>query len=128
MKYVAILLGGSMGTVFRYALSIFPHRYIDTIIPLGTSLVNILGSFIIGFLWAMTENANLHPNIKLFIFTGFIGAFTTFSTYIFETFKLLQNGETKIAILNLLINPLLGLIFVVLGYIIATKLAMLGNN
>lgn len=118
MKYLAIILGGSIGAVLRYHISLLPYKYINTSFPLGTMFVNFLGSLLIGILWSLNENMNFTPNMRALIFTGLLGAFTTFSTYSLESFKLLQMGETKQGLLNIILTPLLSLFAVFLGYIL----------
>jgi len=119
MKYISILIGGASGALLRYYISIIPYKYINTSFPIGTFIVNISGSFLIGFLWGISENILIPTNIRFLIFTGFIGAFTTFSTYTLESFKLLQNGQFKFGMSNIILSPIIGLIGLFIGYALA---------
>lgn len=126
MKYLFIALGGALGAVLRYMVAGLFSTISYTSFPYGTLSVNLIGSFLIGFLWAILGNRIIIPNeYKVLIFVGFIGAFTTFSTYTFETFKLLQNGEIKFAVLNFLYNNVFGIILVVIGIILGNMLIKL---
>ena len=86
---------------------------------------NVLGSFVFGFLFEMFQlRITGYDNLRLFIFVGFLGAFTTFSTYSFETVMFLKNQQYKHAILNLFLNNILCLVFVILGYILARNASL----
>jgi CrcB protein len=91
----------------------------NKIFPLGTLFVNITGCFIIGFLYAFSEKFIFSPNIRLFIFVGLLGGFTTFSSFGLETFNLIRQSEIKYAILNFILNNGLGLLFVFIGFSLA---------
>ena len=126
MKYLFIALGGALGAVLRYIVAGVFSMLSYTSFPYGTLSVNLIGSFFIGFLWAVFgEKIVISTEFKLFIFIGFIGAFTTFSTYAYETFKLLQDGEIKFAVLNILYNNVFGIILVVIGLILGRMLIKL---
>ncbi|OGX48738.1 MAG: hypothetical protein A2216_01160, partial [Omnitrophica WOR_2 bacterium RIFOXYA2_FULL_45_12] len=90
--------------------------------PLGTLLVNLTGSFLIGLLWGISEKAIFHPNWKIFLFTGILGGFTTFSAYGLETFNLLRDGRTMFAMANILLNNILGIALVVVGFLASRHL------
>jgi len=116
MKHlIAIALGGSIGAVLRYLASKNIQSIYNQIFPLGTIFVNVIGSFIIGFLFYLFENVIVSRDIRSFLTIGFLGAFTTFSTYSLETINLLKDGEIKLGILNFLLNNLICFIMVVLG-------------
>lgn len=111
-------IGGFLGSVFRmlsinFINKIFPHA-----IGFGTLFVNVLGSFVIGLCFSYAQNKGLSPLLKNFINTGFLGAFTTFSTFSYENLMLLQNGNYFHLFLNIVFNVILCLLAVWLGFII----------
>ena len=119
MNAVAVIIGGAVGAILRYWLSELPYRYLGPYFPYGTLLVNMLGAFVIGFLWGISEIITIRPFARSMIFIGMIGSFTTFSTFMLETFNLLREGEFQYALLNFLVSNFLGLAFVFLGYLLS---------
>ena len=116
MKVIAIAAGGVLGALSRYYLSAFVYRYNSGSFPVGTLSVNISGCFLIGFLWLVSERFMLPPYFKPLVFIGFLGAFTTFSTFGIETFGLLRDNEIKLALMNILLSNLLGIAAVIAGF------------
>lgn len=82
---------------------------------MGTVFVNLVGGFVIGFAISYFANANISPNYKLFIVTGFCGAFTTFSTFSLEVLTLIQEGKLMVALSTIAIHVIGALIFTFLG-------------
>jgi len=80
--------------------------------------VNLIGSFIIGLLWGMFENQPA-ANLRTFLFVGVLGGFTTFSAYSIETLNLFRDGNVRLAILNILLNNLLGILLALGGFALA---------
>jgi CrcB protein len=119
IKILLLLAGGAIGTVSRYALSGLTHKFYDGTFPLGTLMVNVLGSLIIGLLWGLWETANISSHMRTFIFIGILGGFTTFSTYSLETLNMFRDGEVKLAVINVLANNLLGILMVFTGFFAA---------
>ncbi len=115
-KLLFIGLGGAIGTMLRYGISGLIYRASDSVFPWGTLGVNLIGSFIAGFLWEGFERAAVSPNIRIFTFIGILGGFTTFSSYNLENFNLLRDGEIRLALSNVLISNLLGIALVFIGY------------
>jgi CrcB protein len=122
MQFIAIAVGGAFGATLRYFLSGVAYNQFGETFPIGTLLVNVIGCFLIGFLAQLFEEIIVPPNMRLLILTGTLGAFTTFSTYGLETVKLWQDGELRLALFNFAANNLLGILFVVLGFILARAL------
>jgi len=115
LKFLSIGLGGFIGALLRYSVSEYISLNSNSMFPWGTLTVNIVGAFVIGFLWKAIEFVPVTPEIKSFIFVGLIGAFTTFSTFMFETVKLLQDSEYMYAFIYLFGSLVLGIIAVYLG-------------
>lgn len=122
VKILLLLAGGAIGTVSRYAVSGLTHKYYDGTFPLGTLMVNLLGSLVIGLLWGIWETANISSQMRTFIFIGILGGFTTFSTYSLETLNMFREGEVKMAIVNVLANNILGILMVFAGFFAAKSL------
>jgi len=113
-------LGGFLGANARYLVSTLTARHLDPTLPWGTLIVNISGSFIIGaFLAWTTERVLADPGYRLLLAVGFCGAYTTFSSYAFETARLLEQGHLWSALGNLAANNLLSLLGVLAGMILA---------
>ena len=110
--------GGFIGSALRYLVGLLAHSLAGSAAyPYGTLAVNILGCMAIGFLGGIAENRQLFsPEMRLFVFTGMLGGFTTFSTFGYDTFALGRGGDLSIALLNILLHLALGLGAVLLGY------------
>jgi len=90
--YVAI--GGAFGTVARYGLTVFVQSRSSGTFPIATLLINVSGSILLGFLMRYgLESASASPEVRLLLTTGFCGGYTTFSTFSYETARLLEDGE-----------------------------------
>ena len=100
-KFLWVGLGGAIGTIFRYTLSLLP---IKSSFPILTLITNLLGAFIIGVVVGLFEKQYLSSQIHLFLKTGLCGGFTTFSTFSLETLTLLENDMIFIAIVYALIS------------------------
>ncbi len=101
LLYVGI--GGFFGAISRYLIASFVQKSFDTLFPIGTLSVNVLGSFIIGFM-AMYFSQVVAPEYKALVITGFLGALTTFSTFSLENVNMLQSGEYYRVLLNIALN------------------------
>ena len=118
-KLVLIALGGALGALLRFALSALFYRQFGEAFPWGTLTVNLVGCFTIGLLWAFSEASVLPRTAEPFLFAGCLGAFTTFSTYGLESINLLRQGATSTALVYIFASNLLGLAFVVCGFLVA---------
>lgn len=115
---LAVGTGGFIGAVTRYLISLFTLSSWDmNSLPLGTITVNLLGCFAIGILAGIFQLKDwTDPGLRLFLFVGVLGGFTTFSTFSNESLMLWKAGELNLAGLNILIQVIGGLILVWLGY------------
>jgi len=116
MKFLYLALGGSIGAILRYLVSLFSIKYMVWGFPMGTLTVNLFGSFLIGFAFVFFGREQISLNFKIFLFIGIFGSFTTFSTYMFESLEMFKNGMAKMAFLYIAISNLLGLLFVYSGF------------
>lgn len=117
MNILAVLLGGGTGAVSRYLLSRFITEHSTAPVPLGTLAVNCIGSFFIGFFFQAFKDFNTNLSLRLFITTGFLGGFTTFSTYALETIYLAKERELGQSLLNITLENGLGLLAVLGGIV-----------
>jgi CrcB protein len=115
-KIVLLCLAGSAGTLSRYFLSALVQRFSPHDFPWGTLAVNVLGCFLFGLVWTLADSRELiTPATWSIILVGFMGAFTTFSSYAFETSQLLSPEDYLAAAGNLLLQNLIGLAAVFAG-------------
>ncbi len=121
-KILFLILGGSIGTSLRYLITIGTARFAINGFPVGTFIVNLLGSFFIGLSFAYFERVPLSDAWRLFLFVGIFGSFTTFSTFIFEGYYMLKLGAIKTAFLYLLSSNVLGLSLFFLGVYLVSSI------
>jgi len=121
INIIAIFLGGGIGAISRYGVSVLLKTY-SISFPVATLGVNILGSLILGFIaalfWSKSPSAANHT-LRLAITVGFCGGLTTFSTFSWETFDLIQNGEFLLAFIYTLVSVLTCVLAVGLGVFLA---------
>ena len=116
MKQILLIAaGGSLGAIARYGVSNFVYTAADATFPWGTLAVNVSGSFLIGAVLELFDAALFPAEWRSFLAIGFLGAYTTFSTYTLETVNLLRDGEVKLAAANILAGNIAGIVAVVLG-------------
>lgn len=115
-----IALGAIVGANLRYLVGRMSARYLSASLPWGTLIVNVTGSILLGFFLIWTsERVLADPRWRPLVAVGFCGAYTTFSSYSFETFNLLEQGHYSLAAWNFTANNLLALVGVVTGAVIA---------
>jgi CrcB protein len=113
---VAVGTGGMIGAIVRYQVGRWVSHHMHSGFPWGTFLINVTGSFIIGlFLTLITERFTVRATTRLFVATGFLGAYTTFSTFSFETVTLLQRGKSIEALAYVTASLLIGCLAAVAG-------------
>ena len=114
-KLIWIALGGLLGTLCRYGLSAWLDGRSQSPFPYGTLAVNLLGCFVAGFLFPLLEQATVTPELRLAVFTGFLGGFNTFSAYGLQPVILATGGLWSMASLNLFLSNVAGLAMVWAG-------------
>ncbi|SFV68265.1 CrcB protein [hydrothermal vent metagenome] len=115
---IAVASGGALGAVSRLLISTAVNKTFMHTLPLGTLTVNLLGSLLIGILFAYFHlNTSLSPHLKSFLITGMLGALTTYSTFAIESFFLLESGHYLHAFANMALNLFGTILFAGLGYI-----------
>ncbi|MBL8012524.1 MAG: fluoride efflux transporter CrcB [Candidatus Omnitrophica bacterium] len=118
MNYVWVALGGALGSVLRYMVVNFSGRTFLTDFPVGTLLVNVIGCFVIACIGALgADKLDFNHQLRLFLFTGILGGFTTFSAFGYETFFLLRTSHYTLAFANVCANVVLGLGAAIFGYV-----------
>jgi CrcB protein len=115
-ELIVVGLGGFVGAISRYLVAGWVQNLSNSHFPFGTLMVNSIGSFVIGLLAGIFQHAVISPQMRLFVFIGLLGAFTTFSTFSYETLMLLRSGAAWEAFLNMIASLILGLLSVYLGY------------
>jgi len=121
VNLLAIALGGAIGSVARYLLSSLVLRVSGPSFPLGTFVVNVIGCVAFGALaGAATGRLSLAPDVRLFLFAGVLGGFTTFSSYAFESFALIHEGHFLAASVNIVGQVVIGLVTLAAGYFATT--------
>ncbi len=118
---LAIGIGGFFGAISRYLIALGMQKLTGLLFPIGTLTVNVLGSFIIGFLYLYFEQT-VAPLQKAMLITGFLGALTTFSTFSLETMLMLQDGLYAKALLNIALNVTLSLLATFAAIILFKKI------
>ncbi|MEI7904188.1 MAG: fluoride efflux transporter CrcB [Candidatus Firestonebacteria bacterium] len=118
-KYLVVAFGGALGSVLRYWVSGLDVKYSRGLFPVSTFLVNVLGSLVIGLLWGLFERLNFSPLLRIFLFVGILGGFTTFSSFSLENLNLIRDGEYRIALIYILLTNVVGLSLAFYGYFLA---------
>ena len=115
MKLLFVMIGGFFGAICRFALSEWIHT--NNEFPLATLLINLSGCFLLGwFLTFVSQKRKIRPEFTLLVGTGFIGSFTTFSTFSMETLSLIQSGFIFMAFFYVLTSTVLGILLAYAGY------------
>lgn len=112
-----IAIGAALGANLRYGVSIWVASRFGTAFPYGTLMINVVGSFLIGLLMALSmTRLPLSESLRLFVVTGLLGGFTTFSSFSYEAYMLVLNRSWLLALLYLIGSMLLGFLSVVLAF------------
>ena len=125
MSYLWIFIGGGLGSIARFAASGLVARLVGETFPWGTILVNVTGSFLIGFIATLTGTEGrwlVSPSAREFVMIGVLGGYTTFSSFSLETLTLARDGEWLHAGVNVVVSVILCLAAVWLGHLVAVSL------
>jgi CrcB protein len=118
MIWIAVAVGGALGSMARHGVNVLFAHVLERAVPYATAAVNLLGAAAIGVLAGLIAVGRLHLSTELrtFIFVGILGGFTTFSSYMFDSFTLAHGGEHTLAISNILVQTAIGFLAVWAGY------------
>ena len=118
-KWILLFISGGIGTIARYALAGTVYQWAGSRFPYGTLAVNLVGCFLAGILIVLSEEKFLlNPTFRLMMILGFLGGFTTFSSFIVETANLIRDGESLLALGNVLLSVCVGFVVFQLGVLI----------
>lgn len=121
IKLLCVGMGGFAGSICRYLVNLWAqHSFTTPFFPYGTLAVNIAGCLLIGFLGGLSETKHLFtPELRALVFIGFLGGFTTYSTFGYEIFNLARDGQMIPALVNLMLHLVLGFAAVWFGFSIS---------
>ena len=123
LKIASVAVGGAFGAVARHLINISPLATAAGKFPLPTFIINVTGSFLIGLLFVFFgERMEVSENVRLALIVGFLGAFTTFSTFEMEIFSLARERQTMMAVLYLLLSVVVGFVGVSAGVALGRRL------
>ncbi len=114
--YVLVALFGAIGSLSRYSLIQYSPKIIFLNFPIGTLLINLIGSFLIGVVSSIFDKNLITNEIRTYLVFGFLGGFTTFSAFTYEFFNFLKNSEYLNAFLYIFLSVFLGLALFIFGY------------
>ena len=121
-RYIMIMLGGAAGSLARFLVGSAIMNRVAGRFPFGTIFINLTGSFLIGFtMTLLTERLNPHPNWRFLLVVGFLGGYTTFSSFEYETLALVREGSHWLGLLNAIGSVALGYLAVWWGAALAAK-------
>ncbi len=121
--YLIVTLGSGIGGLLRYVISDFVYKYSTSLFPYGTLTVNVVGSFILGLVIFYLDSIKLiSSEMRLFLTIGLCGGLTTFSTFSYETVKLIQDSQYLLASANILLNVFVTILAVLLAAFISKLL------
>ncbi len=121
-QYLLVMLGGAAGSLARYVAGMAIMARLGGRFPLGTLVINVTGSFLIGLLMALfTERFHPHPYWRLLLVVGFLGGYTTFSSFEYETYSAVRAGSPWMGLINVVASVAMGYAAVWLGALLVTR-------
>lgn len=118
-KFIYIAIAGAIGSLCRYGFTSIVHKFFSFTYPWGTLFVNLSGCLLAGAMFTLfDEYIQVSSQLRIAMFIGFLGAFTTFSTFILETIQLLRSSEYLLALINIFVHNILGLMFFIIGIVL----------
>ena len=122
-RYLVIAVGAALGANARYLVGVWAGNRFGAAFPYGTFIVNVTGSLILGFIVASaTGRLNISNELRLLLAVGFLGSYTTFSSYAVESLTLIRAGNIWTGLINIFGNNLIGLVFALCGVFLARSL------
>ena len=122
LKYIAVGAGGFLGAIARYTLGVYIGSRYGVRFPLGTFVINVSGSFLVGLILPLLARTTASAYWRYLVPIGFIGAYTTFSTFEYETLRAIQDGQVMTGLLNVGLSLVIGFIAVWAGAFIGRVL------
>ncbi len=116
-KFIWIAFAGALGSLARYGVATYVQRRADTEFPWGVFAANMAGSFLFGLIWAYSEERDwVSEDMRAFVFAGFLGAFTTFSTFAFDNVQLARASNWQFLAMNILLTNAVGIAIAFAGF------------
>ena len=123
-KYLIVALGGAIGSVLRFWAGGYVSERLGARFPYGTFVINITASFLIGFIMTvLAERTHLSPSWRYLLVVGFLGGYSTFSSFEYESFRAFEDGELLITALNIILSVGVGFVAVWIGAITGRAIA-----
>ena len=124
-RFLWIAVGAALGANARYMIGLWAGDKLGVVFAFGTTIVNITGALMLGFVLELsTDRLLTSPEARLLVATGFLGSYTTFSTYMVESVNLMRQGSLFLGVVNVAGEAALGLVFAMLGIFLARTLGM----
>ncbi len=116
-KLIWIAFAGALGSLARYGVATYVQNRSDTTFPWGVFTANMIGSFLFGLIWAFSEDREwVSEDMRAFAFAGFLGAFTTFSTFAFDNVQLARTSNWQFFAMNILLTNIVGISLAFAGF------------
>lgn len=124
LEVILVFMGAGVGGVLRYILGSLVYSYTGRVFPYGTLVINLTGSFIMGFLYVLITQKleDFAPQLTALLLVGVLGGYTTFSSFSIETLRLFQDGKIFYALTNVLVSTILGVVLAYFGFLLAQKI------